>query len=82
MKHISDDKAVLFPFPSGFRTHSFACVKLLVESSKISDWHDKAKFIYGKMDNDNESAMDITIKHRSIRIAEYLIQAHPTPDAW
>lgn len=71
---------------TGFRTQSLACVKLLVESEKVGEWHDKAVFLYGDNNGDPkkkaETAMDIALKHKSIRIAEYLIQAHPTPEAW
>jgi len=59
-----------------------ACVKLLLESPKISDWQSKAVFLFGNRDANKETAMDIAIKHRAIRIAEYLIQAHPDPEAW
>lgn len=63
-------------------------MKLLVESDKIADWQDKAIFLYGENNANpegkrkNETAMDIALKHKAIRIAEYLIRAHPNPEAW
>ncbi|ODN02306.1 Transient receptor potential channel pyrexia [Orchesella cincta] len=66
----------------GFRTNSLACVKLLAESGQVSEWDQKQLYLYGMKDLKGESPIDIAIKHHSIRITEYLITAHPSPEAW
>ncbi len=71
----------------GFRSQSLPCVKLLVGCDKLSDSQAKATFLYGDNTGDpdklrDETAMDIALKHKAIRIAEYLIQAHPDPETW
>ncbi|CAL8072718.1 unnamed protein product [Orchesella dallaii] len=65
-----------------FRTNSLACVKLLAESEQVCQWDQKQLYLYGMKDSKGESPIDIAIKHHSIRITEYLITAHPSPEAW
>lgn len=72
----------MFFFLLGFRTNSLACVKLLVESEQLNDWDKKQLYLYGTKDNKGEAPIDIAIRNHSIRITEYLVTAHPTPEAW